>query len=151
MSDCATLWTVACQATLSMGFFRQEYWSGLPLLSPGVWSNSCPLSWWCYLTISSSTIPFSCPQSFPASGSFPISQLFASDALSTRASASSSLLPMNIQDCFPLGWTNLITFNSQESSPAPPHFESTDSSVLSLLYGPSLMSIHDYWKNHSFD
>ena len=93
---------------------------------------------------------FSCPQSFPASGSFPISQLFASDAQSTRASASSSLLPMNIQDCFPLGWTNLISFNSQESSPAP-QFKSTNSWALSLLYGPTLTSVHDYWKSHSFD
>ena len=74
-----------------------------PPLSPGVCSNSCSLSWWCYLTISSSIIPFSSRlQSFPASGSFPMSQFFASGGLSIGASASASVLPMNIQDWFPL-------------------------------------------------
>ena len=77
-------------------------------LSPGVCSNSCPLSQWCYLTISSSVITFSsCLQSFPASGSFQMSQLFASGAQSTGASASGSVLPMNIQGWFPLGLTGL--------------------------------------------
>ena len=73
-------------------------------LSPGVCSNSCPLSQWCYPTISFSVIPFSfCPQSFPASRSFPISQLFASGGQNIGASASASVLPMNIQGWFSLG------------------------------------------------
>ena len=75
--------------------------SGFP--SSGVCSNSCPLSRWWHPTVSSSSIPFSCLQSFPASGSFPVSQLFASSDQSIRASASASGLPMNIQSRFPLG------------------------------------------------
>ena len=79
-----------------------------PLLSPGVCSNSYPLSWWCYLTISSSAALFSsCLQSFPALGSSPMSQLFASGGQSTGTSASASVLPMNIQSWFPLGLTGL--------------------------------------------
>ena len=81
---------------------------------PGVYSNSCPLSHWCHPTISSSVGPFSsCLQSFPASGSFPISQFFASSGQSTGASASASVLPMNTQDWFPLGWTGVISFQSK--------------------------------------
>ena len=81
---------------------------------PRVDSNSCPLSRWCHLTISSSVLPFSSRlQSFPASGSFPMSQLFASDGQSIRTSASASALPMNIQDLFPLGWTSLISLQSK--------------------------------------
>ena len=87
---------------------------GFPVLpSPGTWSNSCPLCWWCYPTISSSVIPFSsCPQSFPASGSFPMSQLFASGGQSIGISASASVFPMNVQDWFPLGsigWISLLS------------------------------------------
>ena len=81
-----------------------------PSPTPGVYSNPCPLSWWCHPTISSSVVPFSCLQSFPASGSFPMSQLFASGGQSTGASASTSVLPMNTQDWSPLewiGWTSL--------------------------------------------
>ena len=85
-----------------------------PSLSPRVFSNSCPLSWWCHPTISSSVGPFSsCPQSFPASGSFPISQLFTPGGQSIGASASASVLPMNIQGEFPLGWTGLISLQSK--------------------------------------
>ena len=80
-----------------------------PLPSPRVRSNSCPLSWWCYLTISSSFAPFSfCLQSFPASRSFPMRQIFASGGQSIWVSASASVLPMNTQDLFLLGWTGLI-------------------------------------------
>ena len=79
-----------------------------PSPSPGVCSNSCSLSQWCHPTISSSVIPFSCPQSFPASGSFPMSQFLESDAQSIGVSASASVLSMNIQDWFPLGLTGLI-------------------------------------------
>ena len=85
-----------------------------PLPTHEVYSNSCPLSWWCHPTISSSVIPFSsCPQSFPASGSFPVSQLFASGGQSIGVSASTSVLPMNIQDWFPLGWTDWISLLSK--------------------------------------
>ena len=173
-----TLWTVARQAPLSMGFPRQGYWSGLPFPPPGdlaypgikpmspgspalaggffqtetpgkliitlqfslvhfsrsvmsdslrpyglqharppcpsptsgAYSNSCPLSQWCHPTISSSVVPFSsCFQSFPASGSFLMSQFFSSGGQSIGVSASASVLPMNIQDWFPVGWTGWIS------------------------------------------
>ena len=98
--------------------------------------------------------PFSsCLQSFPATGSFPMSQLFASGGQSIGASGSSSVLPMNIQDSFPVGWTgwiSLLSKYSQESSPAP-QFKCISSLALRLLYGPTLISMHGYWKNHSFD
>ena len=77
------------------------------------YSNSCPLSQWCHPTMSSSVVPFSCPQSFPASGSFPMSQLFTSGGQSIGASASASVLPMNIQGWFPLGLTGLISLLSK--------------------------------------
>ena len=184
------LWTIARQASLSMGFSRQEYWSGLPfplpgdlpnpgikpasLISPalvgrfftpsatwevrpyiwllfikkksmkinawrfvqfsrsvvsdslwprdsqharpscpsptlGVYPNSCPFSQWCHPAISSSVVPFFHPQSFPASGSFQMSQLFASGGQSIAVSASTSFLPVNTQDWSPLGWTGWIS------------------------------------------
>ena len=85
-----------------------------PSPTPGVYSNACPLSRWCHPTISSSVIPFSsCHQSFTASGSFPVSQLFASGGQSIGVSASASALPMNIQDWFPLAWTGLNSLQSQ--------------------------------------
>ena len=88
-----------------------------PSLSPQVCSNSCPLSLWCYLTISSFAIPFSiCLQSFPASGSFPVSWLFKSGGQSIGASASASVHPVNIQGWFPLGLTALISLMSKELS-----------------------------------
>ena len=84
-----------------------------PSLSPRVCSNSCPMSRWCHPTISSSVAPFSsCPKSFSASGSFPVSQLFTSGGKSIGASASASVLPMNIQGWFPLGLTGLISLLS---------------------------------------
>ena len=90
--------------------------SRLPCLSSalGVYPNSCPLIRWYHPTISSSVIPFSsCPQSFPASGSFPMSQFFASDGQNNGVSASASVLPMNIQDWSPLGWTGWISLLSK--------------------------------------
>ena len=84
-----------------------------PSPSPGAFSNSCPLSQWCHPIISSSVVPFSCLQSFPLSGSFQMSQFFASGGQSIRVSASASVLPMNIQDWFPLGGTSLISLQSQ--------------------------------------
>ena len=85
-----------------------------PSPTPGVHPNPCPLSWWCHPTTSSSVIPFSSyPQSFPASGSFQMSQLFVSGGQSIGVSASASVLPMNIQDWFPLGWTGWISLPSK--------------------------------------
>ena len=85
-----------------------------PSLSPGFCSNSCPLNQWCHPTISLFVAPFSsCRQSFPASGSFPASQFFTSGGQSIVASASASVFPMNIQDWFPLGWTDLISLQSK--------------------------------------
>ena len=85
-----------------------------PSPTPGVYSNSCPLSWWCHPTISSSVIPFSYRyQSFPVSGSFPMRQLFTSGGQSIGVAASTSVLPMNIQNLFPLGWTGWIYLQSQ--------------------------------------
>ena len=123
-----------------------------PSLSPRVCSNSCPLSQWCHPTISSSETPFfSCPQSFSALGSFPVTWLFTLGGQSVGASALASVLPMNIQGWFPLGLTVRSLCcppGSQESSPAP-HIKSINFSVLSLLLGSTLKSVHDYWKNHS--
>ena len=124
-----------------------------PSPSPRACSNSYPLSWWCHPTISSSSALFTWLQSSPASGSFLMSQFFASGGQSTGASASAAVLPMNIQGWFPLGLTGLISLqsrDSQESSPAP-QLETINSWALSLLYGPTLTSVHNYWKNHSFD
>ena len=125
-----------------------------PSLSPWVRSNSCPLSQWCHPNISSSVIPFtSCPQSIPASGSFPMSQFFASCGQSIVVSDLASVLPMNIQGWFPLGltsWFPCIPWDLQESFPVS-QFECIKSSVLSLLYVSTLTFIHDHWKNHSFD
>ena len=120
---------------------------------PGAYSNSCPSRLWGNPTISSSIVPFSsCPQSFPASGSFQMSQLFASSGQSIEVSASTSVLPMNTQDWSPLGWTGWISLQSkgQESSPTP-QFKSINSLALSFLHSPTLTSIHDYWINHSLD
>ena len=105
-------------------------------LSPRVCSNSGPLSWWCHPTISSSVAPFSsCPLSFPASGSFPMSQLFTSGGQSTGASSSASVLPMNIQGWFPLGLTGLISLQCNELSrlSSPAQFKSISSLTLHLL------------------
>ena len=85
-----------------------------PSPTPRVYPNSCPLSWWCHLTISSSVVPFSfCLQSFPTSGSFQMSQLFASGVQNIGVSASTSVLPMNTQDWSALGWTGSISLQSK--------------------------------------
>ena len=122
-----------------------------PSLAPWVCSNSCPLSQWCHPIISSSVASFSsCLQSFPASRSFSVSQVFASGGQSIRTWALASVLSMNIQGWFPLGlpvWSSGCSRDSQESSPAP-HFEGNNSLVLSPLYDPTVTSVRDYWKNH---
>ena len=117
-------------------------------LPPGVCTNSYPLSQWCHPTISSS-----CPQSFPASGSFQMSQLFASGGQSIGASASASVLPRNIQGWFPLGLNGWISLLSKGLSRAFSNItvQNINSLAVSLPYGTTLTSIHDYRKNHSFD
>ena len=125
-----------------------------PSPTPRAYSNSCPSSRWCHPTISSFVVPFaSCLQSFPESGSSPVSQFFASGGQSIGVSASAPALPMNIQNWFPLGltaWIPCSPRDSQESSPTP-QFNSINSSGLSFFYSPTLTPIHGYWKNHSFD
>ena len=135
----ATPWTTACQASLSP--------------TPRACSNSCPSHQWCHPTISSSVVPFfSRLQSFPASGSFPVSQLFASGGQSIGVSASASVLPMNIQGWFSLGWTGWVLQSKDlsrvfsKTTVQKHQFFGTQ-----LFYSPTFTSIHDYWKNHSFD
>ena len=97
-----------------------------PCPSPtlGVYPNSCPSSWWCHPTISSSVVPFSsCPQSLPASGSFPMSQLFTWGGQSIGVSASTSVPPKNTQDWSPLGWTGWISLLSRGLSRVFKHFQ----------------------------
>ena len=121
-----------------------------PCLSPtpGVYPNSCPLSRWCHPTISSSVVPFSHLQSFPASGSFQMSQFFASGGQSIGVSASASVLSMNIQDWFPLGWTGWCSLQSKGLSRV---FSNTTVQKhqffsASLLHSPTLTSIRDHRK-----
>ena len=102
---------------------------------PGVYSNSCPSSWWCHPTISSSVIHFSsCPRYFPASGSFQMSQLFASGGQSIGVSASTSVLPMNTQDWSPLGWTGWISLQSKGLSSFKPISSLSSRGSLFLLH-----------------
>ena len=211
-----TPWTVAHQAPLSMEFFRQEYWSGLPfpppgdLLNqgteprspslqadslpsespvqfssvqfrcsvvsdslqphesqharppcpsptPGVYTKSCPSSQWCHPAISFSVIPFSSwPQSLPASGSFPMSQLFASSGQVLEFQLNIS--PSNEHPgliSFRMDWLDVLAVqrteeDSQEASPTL-QFKSINSSALSFPHSPTLTSIHDNWKNHRLD
>ena len=125
-----------------------------PSPTPRVYSNSCPFSRWYHPTISSSVVPFSsCPQSYPASGSFPMSQVFTEGGQSIGVSASTSVLPMNIQDWFPLRWTGWISLQSKGLSRV---FSNTTVqkhqffvAQLSLQYNAT--SIRDCWKNHSLD
>ena len=123
-------------------------------LSPRVCSSSCPSNRWCHPTISSSVVPFSsCFQSFPASGSFPMSQLFISGDQSNGVSASASVLPMNTQDWFPLGWTGWISLQSKGLSIAFSNTTVQKHQFFStqVSYSPTLTSIHDHWQNQSLD
>ena len=132
----ATPWTAAHQASLSIIKSRSLLGD---VIQPSYLLSSL-----------SPPVPFSI---FPASGSFPMSQFFASGGQSIGVLASILVLPMNIQDWFPLGWTGgspCSPRDSQESSPTP-QFKSINSSVISFLYSPTLTSIHDHWKNHSLD
>ena len=126
----ATPWTAARQASL----FITNSWSLLKFMSV---ESVMPSN------LSSSVIPFSSHlQSFPASGSFHMSQFFTSGGQSIGVSASASVLSINIWDWFPLGWTGWSTCSPRESSPIP-QFKSINFSVLSFLYSPALTSIHD--------
>ena len=159
--DVCSLWSVACCCSFDKSCLT--LWSHglqhtkLPCLSlsPRVCSNSRPLSQWCYLITSSSASLFSfCLQSFPASGSFPMRWFFTSGGQSIGASASASVLPMNIQGWFLLGFTGLISLQPSGLSRV---FSSTKIQMhQSFGAQPSLWSnshrcIYDYWKNRSFD
>ena len=125
-----------------------------PSPTPSVHPDPCPLSRWCHPTISSSVVPFSsCLQSFPAWGSFPLSQFFTSGGQSIGVSASTSVPPMNTQDWSPLGWTGWISLQSKGLSTVFSYTtaQKHSSSVFSFLYSPTLTSMHDHWKNHNFD
>ena len=125
-----------------------------PSLYPWVCSNSCSLSQWCHPTISSSFIPFSsCLPSFPASGSFPVSQLFSSGGQNIGGSSSASVLPMNNQGWFPLGLTCWITLLSKGLSRvfSRATFWRYQFFGVQPFYCPALTSVHDFWEKHSFD
>ena len=123
-----------------------------PSPTPGGCSHSCPSSRWCHLTISSSVIPFSsCFQSFPAAGSFPISQFFTSGG--QRFGVSASACPSNEYSgliSFRMDWLDLLAVQGTLKSLLQHQFKSISSSVLSF-YSPALTSIHDYWEKHSLD
>ena len=121
-----------------------------PSPSSGVHSNSRPSSLWCPPAISSSVVPFSsCPQSLPASESFLMSQLFLWGGQSTGVSALASLLPKNTQGWSPLEWTGWISLQPLSLQGTLKSLLQHHSSVLSFLHSPTLISIHDYWENHS--
>ena len=125
-----------------------------PSPTPGVHSDSRPSSQWYHLAISFSAIPFfSCPHSLPASKYFPMSQIFTWGGQSTGVSALASFLPKKSQGWSPSEWTDWISLQSKGLSRVLPNttVKSINSSALSLLYSPTLISIHDYWKNHSLD
>ena len=136
----------------------QHYRLPYPSPAPGACSNSCPLSWWCHQPAHPLSFP-SPPAfylSFPTSRCFLMSQLFTSGSQSIGTSASASVLPLNIQDWFPLGLTSLSSLPSLQSKGlsrvfSKTQFKSINSLVLSLLHGSNVTSIHNYWKNHSFD
>ena len=146
---CIYVYTCICSVQFSCSVMSDSLWPHepqhtrppCPSPTPGVHPNPCPLSRWCHPIISSSVVPFSsCPQSFPASGCFQMSNLSASGGQSIGVSASTSVLSVNTQD-----WSPCSPRDSQESSPTP-QFKSINSLALSFLYSPTLTSIHGYWK-----
>ena len=123
---------------------RQQARLPCPSPTPRVYSNSCPSSWWCHPTISSSAIPFSsCPQFFPASGSFQTSQFLASGGQSIGISALASVLPMNIQHWFPLEWTSWLSLQSKGLTRVFSNTTVQKHQFFSALYSQALTSIHD--------
>ena len=162
----AKIWEVDWMIHLSVQFSYSAMSSSLqhqglqharppcPSPTPGVHSNSLPSSQWCHPAISSSVVPFSsCPQSLPASGSFPMNHLFTWGGQSIGVSASASVLPMNTQDWSPLEWTGWISLQSKALS----RVFSNTTVQKHQFFGvqPSsqstLTSIHDHRKNHSLD
>ena len=130
----------------------QHAWIPCPSPAPRVCSNPCPSSQWYHPIISSSVVPFSsCLQSFPASGPFQMSQLFTSGGQRIGASVSASVPPNGYSELisFRIGWLVLLAVQGTQESSLTPQFKSINYSVLSFLYGPTLTSIHDYWKNHT--
>ena len=132
----------------------QHYRPPCPSPTPWAYPNSCPLGRWCHPTISSSVVPFSsCPQSFPASGSFQMSKLFSSGGQSIGVLASTSVFSRNTQEWSHLGWTGWISLQHKGLSGV---FSNTtvqkyNSLVLRFLYTPTLTYIHNDWKNHSLN
>ena len=141
--SCARLFATQRTAAHKASLTIINYWSLLKLMSIELVISSnhlilcCPLSSWL--------------QFFLASGSFLMSQFLASGGQSIGVSASASVLPMNVQNLFPLRLTGLMPWQTKRLSRVFPKFKSINSLVLILLYSPNLMSIHDYWKNHSFE
>ena len=125
-----------------------------PSSTPGVHSNSCPSSQWCHPAISSSVVPFSsCPQSLPASESFPLNQLFALGGQSTGVSALASFFPKKSQGWSPSEWTGWISLQSKGLSRVLSKTTAQKHQFFGpqFLHSPTLTSIHDHWKNHSLD
>ena len=139
-----------------MGFSRQEYWSGVPLPSPTISQSLLQFMSTELVMLSNHLILyrlFLLPSIFPSIRVFLTNQLFASGGQNTGASVSASVLPKNIQSWFPsglTGWSPCSPTDYRESSPGPP-LQSIYSLAFSLLYGPTVTSTHDYWKNHRFD
>ena len=121
-----------------------------PSPTPGVHSESCPSSSWCHPAISSSVVLFSCPQTLPASESFPVSQLFTWGGRSIGASVLASFLPRKSQG-WSSEWTGWISLQSKGLSSVFSNTKSINSLALSFLHSPTLTSIHDHTKNHSLD
>ena len=166
-----TLWVICWNAHGDLLLFSHSVQFSCSVVSDSLWphglqharppcpsllsiacSNLCPSSRRCHPTISSSVVPFSsCLQSFPASGSFQMSQFFASDGQGIRSSA--LVLPMNIKDWFSLGLTGLISLQPKGLSRVFSNITVQKHQFFSdqPSYGPTLTSIQDYWKNHSFD
>ena len=155
-------WHLFCSVQFSRSVVFNSLWphglqhARLPYLSPSprVYSNSYPLSQWCHPTILSSVIPFlSHLRSFPASGSFLISQLFASGGQSIGVSASTSVLPKNTQDwsiSFTMDWLDLLAVQGTLKSLLQHHSSKASILQCSAFFIVWLTSKHDYWKNHSF-
>ena len=123
-----------------------------PSPTPGVHSDSRPSSRWCHPAISWCVVPFSsCPQSLPASDSFPMSQLFAWGGQSTGVSALASLLPKNTQGWSPSEWTGWIPLQSKGLSKVFSNTPVQRHQFIDAHHSPTLTSIHDHWKNHSLD
>ena len=142
-------------SVVSNSLWAHELWHARPPCpspTPRVYPNSCPLSQWCHPTISSSVVPFSSRlQCFPASGSFQMSQFFVSGGQSIGISAFSPSNEYSALISFGVDWLDLLAVQGTLESSPTLQFKSINSSALSFLYSLTLRSIHDYWKNHSFD